>query len=80
MEIARILGSILVLVLLYAAVQTFIGLREFRSMVRRDRAEGRGTIGNKTPSESVMAGGGGYYVILAVELGLAAVIAWLVVR
>jgi hypothetical protein len=80
MDIARILGSTLVLVLLYAAVQTFSGLREFRSMVRRDRAEGRGTNRDKTPSEIVMAGGGGYYVILAVELGLAAAVAWLVVR
>jgi hypothetical protein len=80
MDIARILGAILVLVLFYAAVQTVIGLREFRSMVRRERAEGRETIGNKTPSEIVMAGGRGYYVVLAIELGLAAVVIWLVVR
>jgi hypothetical protein len=80
MDIARIFGLILVLVLLYAAVQTVIGLREYRGAVREQRAVGRDTIGGKTPSEIVMAGGRGYDITLAIELGLAAVVGWMLVR
>ena len=80
MDFVRIVGWLLVVVLLYAAVQGFIGLREYKARIRQEREAGGATFGGRTASEMVMRGGVGYYAVMAVELGLVAVAIWALTR
>ncbi len=79
MDIIRIVGWLLVAGMLYAALQGFIGLREYRARVAQERAAGK-TIADRAVSEVVMRGGVGYFATVGIELGLAAIAIWLLTR
>jgi hypothetical protein len=77
----HIVGWAFVAFMGYAAIQSFMGWREYLGWVRRDRAEGKATFtGGRTASEVVMRGGKSYFVVMAIELGLGRLVGWLLLR
>lgn len=79
MDFGHIIGWLVVAALLYAALQGFKGLREYRVRVAAERAAGK-TIGGRAVSEVVMRGGVGYFAAMGIEVGLAAIVVWLLTR
>ncbi len=61
------------------ALQSYIGCTEYRAMLRQKRSQGQ-DIGGRTPIQIVMRSGWSYWIVMAVELAIAAVAVWALTR